>query len=160
MYFSSGSTIGQSFKINLELGLGSDASTINLFGNNLRLIHLIYYHTMRPRITKQGTPVIHGILAGERVLHGYRFTKFSKTKRLFKPNVNEISFFSEILNRRIKFPVSETALNRIDALGGIDNYLLKSKMSDVSSDAIACKWRNFLLAVQDGTVKMSISDDT
>ncbi|KGG52237.1 50S ribosomal protein L28 [Mitosporidium daphniae] len=109
---------------------------------------------MRPRITKQGTPVIQGILAGERVLHGYRFTKFSKTKRLFRPNVCEVSFFSEILNRSITFPVSGTALNRIEALGGIDNYLLKSKISDIAPDAIACKWRNFIAAVQTGAIKI------
>lgn len=114
---------------------------------------------MRPRITKQGTPKIQGILAGERVLHGYRFTKFSKTKRMFRPNVHEITFFSEILNRRIKFPVSPTALNRIEALGGLDNYLLNSTISDISSDQLALKWREFLLAFKSGKLNFN-SDGT
>lgn len=97
-----------------------------------------------------------GLLAGEKIVHGFRVSRFgNKTKRTFKPNVQRIAFFSELLNRKIVFPVSPSALLQIDNIGGIDSYLLKTDPKDFHSE-VAVKWRTFLELYKNGSFK----DDT
>ena len=49
------------------------------------------------------------------------------TRRKFKPNVQMASLYSEILDEKIRFHVTTSALRSIDRVGGLDNYLLNSK---------------------------------
>ena len=48
-------------------------------------------------------------------------------KRKFKPNVFRKRLYSEILDEMVQFHVTCAALRSIDKMGGLDNYLLKSK---------------------------------
>lgn len=62
----------------------------------------------------------------------------SKSKRLFQPNWQKTSLYSETLDKKIRLDVTTHALKLIDACGGLDNYLLrtpdKNLHSDVASD--------------------------
>ena len=48
-------------------------------------------------------------------------------KRKFKPNVFLKRVYSETLDEMVRFHLTTSALRSIDKMGGLDNYLLKSK---------------------------------
>jgi large subunit ribosomal protein L28 len=50
-----------------------------------------------------------------------------KTKRKFKPNVVVKRVYSEVLDEMIRFHMTTSTLRSMDKIGGLDNYLLKSK---------------------------------
>jgi len=50
-----------------------------------------------------------------------------KVRRNWKPNVQTKKFFSPLLNKSIRLRVTTRALRTIDKLGGIDEYLLKTR---------------------------------
>mmetsp|Transcript_28581 Transcript_28581/g.47300 ORF Transcript_28581/g.47300 Transcript_28581/m.47300 type:complete len:156 (+) Transcript_28581:135-602(+) len=50
-----------------------------------------------------------------------------KTRRKFKPNVVIKRVYSEVLDEMIRFHLTAATLRTIDKVGGLDNYLLKSK---------------------------------
>jgi len=80
----------------------------------------------RPVIMKRAYT---GLYHGKHIDFG-NTVSFSKTKtrRSWKPNVfRNKKFFSEILQKDIRFTVTSTALRTIEKLGGIDNYLAKTK---------------------------------
>ncbi|MCP5405852.1 MAG: 50S ribosomal protein L28 [Pseudomonadaceae bacterium] len=49
------------------------------------------------------------------------------TKRTFKPNLQEKSFFSEILGRALSFRLSTRMIRTIDKYNGIDGFLSNVK---------------------------------
>lgn len=61
----------------------------------------------------------HGKLKGNRVSHSNR-----KTIRHFLPNLQNMEFFSEILNKKFKLKVSVKTSRTITKCGGFDNFLL------------------------------------
>ena len=48
----------------------------------------------------------------------------NKTKRLFQPNVQDTTLYSELLGRSISIKVSAAGLRTIDHKGGLDAFLL------------------------------------
>lgn len=48
----------------------------------------------------------------------------NKTKRVFQPNVQDTTLYSEILARNISIKVSAAGLRTIDHKGGLDAFLL------------------------------------
>lgn len=48
----------------------------------------------------------------------------NKTKRLFQPNVQDTTLYSEILGRNVAIKVSAAGLRTIDHKGGLDAFLL------------------------------------
>ncbi len=60
-----------------------------------------------------------GVQSGNNVSHAN-----NKTKRKFFPNMNNVAFWSDILNRRIKLRVSAQGARTIEKRGGIDLYVL------------------------------------
>ncbi|GMH16087.1 hypothetical protein Nepgr_017928 [Nepenthes gracilis] len=68
-----------------------------------------------------------GIFAGRHIQFGNRVSEDggNKTRRTWKPNVQEKRLFSYILDRHIRVKVTTHALRCIDKAGGIDEYLLK-----------------------------------
>ncbi len=98
-----------------------------------------------------------GLLAGEKVTKGFKVSTFgNKTRRFFKPNVQKVYFFSDILQRRILFPVTPTAITEIDAKGGIDNYLLQTPIERLDSHWGEA-WRSFLADCKAAQVSLSPS---
>ncbi|MDR0581241.1 MAG: 50S ribosomal protein L28 [Holosporaceae bacterium] len=66
-------------------------------------------------------------LSGKAVLFGNRVSHANnKTKRRFLPNLQNVSFLSDILASKIKVRVSTSAIRSIEKNGGIDQYLMKT----------------------------------
>jgi large subunit ribosomal protein L28 len=63
----------------------------------------------------------------------------NKTKRVFRPNLQTISFASETLGNSYRLKVSMNALRTVDRNGGLDPYLLKAKDSSLSVKALRLK---------------------
>jgi len=82
----------------------------------------------RCELTSKGTQV------GHNVSHAN-----NKTKRVYRPNLQEISFASEALGNSYRLKVSMNALRSVDRNGGIDAYLLKAKDSVLSTRALRLK---------------------
>ena len=82
----------------------------------------------RCELTSKGTQV------GHNVSHAN-----NKTKRVYRPNLQEISFASEALGNSYRLKVSMNALRTVDRNGGIDAYLLKAKDSVLSTRALRLK---------------------
>ncbi|HEY2071824.1 MAG TPA: 50S ribosomal protein L28 [Rhizomicrobium sp.] len=75
-----------------------------------------------------------GLLVGNNVSHAN-----NKTKRIFRPNLQEISFASEALGNSYRLKVSMNALRTVDRNGGIDAYLMKARDSALSIKALRLK---------------------
>tara|TARA_Y100000766_G_scaffold72145_1_gene60633 strand:- start:504 stop:785 length:282 start_codon:yes stop_codon:yes gene_type:complete len=58
----------------------------------------------------------------------------NKTKRRFFPNLQNASFFSEILGKNIKLKVTSKGIKTVEKNGGIDKFLLNSKNSKLSTE--------------------------
>ncbi|XP_047341688.1 54S ribosomal protein L24, mitochondrial [Impatiens glandulifera] len=69
-----------------------------------------------------------GIFAGRHIQFGNNISEDggNKTRRHWKPNVQEKRLFSYILDRHIRVKVTTHAIRCIDKAGGIDEYLLKT----------------------------------
>ena len=67
-------------------------------------------------------------LTGKNPMKGHNVSHANnKTKRRFLPNLQNISFFSEILNKKIKLKVSSRAIKSVEKKGGIDSYIMNLK---------------------------------
>ena len=58
----------------------------------------------------------------------------NKTKRRFLPNLQNTSFFSEILGKNIKLKVTSKGIKTVEKNGGIDKFLLNSKNSKLNTE--------------------------
>ena len=58
----------------------------------------------------------------------------NKTKRRFFPNLQNTSFFSEILGKKIKLKVTSKGIKTVEKNGGIDNYITKTKVSELTEE--------------------------
>lgn len=70
------------------------------------------------------------VLTGHLVSHSNR-----KTKRRFLPNLCNVTFQSETLNRSVKLRVSANALKSVDHRGGLDAFLKKAREEELSQVA-------------------------
>lgn len=71
----------------------------------------------------------------------------NKTKRKFIPNLQNVSFFSEKLNRKVKLKVSTRGIKSVEHNGGIDNYVLGLKSKDHTPQTLGIK--KDILSVKD-----------
>ena len=58
----------------------------------------------------------------------------NKTKRKFFPNLQNTSFYSEILGKKIKLRVTSKGIKTVEKNGGIDNYILGLKNSKMNEE--------------------------
>ena len=58
-----------------------------------------------------------------------------KTRRRFLPNLQNIAFYSEILEQQITLKVSTQGLRTIEKNGGLDLYLLNTPVSKLSAES-------------------------
>jgi large subunit ribosomal protein L28 len=63
----------------------------------------------------------------------------NKTKRLFLPNLQNVTLMSEKLDRSFKFRVSTHGLRSVEHNGGLDNWLLKQSDTKLSPRALKVK---------------------
>ena len=59
----------------------------------------------------------------------------NKTKRVFLPNLQNVTLLSEKLDRSFKFRVSTQGLRSVEHVGGLDNWLLKTAETKLSPRA-------------------------
>ena len=63
----------------------------------------------------------------------------NKTKRVFLPNLQNVTLMSEKLDRSIKFRVSAHGLRSVEHVGGLDNWLVKTSDEKLSTTALKVK---------------------
>ena len=59
----------------------------------------------------------------------------NRTKRRFLPNLQKISFISEMLGRSIQFKVAASTIRTVEKKGGLDEYLLKTSNNKLPLEA-------------------------
>jgi large subunit ribosomal protein L28 len=101
---------------------------------------------LRYRARRAGTPIEDfdmsrrcdltgkGAQTGHKVSHSNR-----KTKRRFLPNLCNVTFISDALERSVKLRVSANALKSVDHRGGLDAFLLKASDDELSREALTLK---------------------
>ena len=63
----------------------------------------------------------------------------NKTKRVFLPNLQNVTLLSEALDRRVKLRVSTAGLRSVEHNGGLDNWLMKTSADKLSVKAAKLK---------------------
>ena len=71
-----------------------------------------------------------GVVFGNNVSHAH-----NKTRRKFLPNLQNISFLSDSLQKTFKLRVSTSGLRTVEAKGGLDEYLINACDSKLSKKA-------------------------
>lgn len=62
-----------------------------------------------------------------------------KTKKRFLPNLQNVSFYSETLGRKVNLRVAANTIRSVDKNGGLDAFLLKTSNLKLSTEAVAIK---------------------
>ncbi|MCF6304787.1 MAG: 50S ribosomal protein L28 [Rhodobacteraceae bacterium] len=75
-----------------------------------------------------------GVMTGNNVSHAK-----NRTRRVFRPNLIDVTMASETLDRSFKFRVSASALRTVDHRGGLDAFMAKAKDSELSISALKVK---------------------
>jgi large subunit ribosomal protein L28 len=75
-------------------------------------------------------------LSGKSVQYGNNVSHANnKTKRVFLPNLQNVTLLSEKLDRSFKFRVSAHGLRSVEHVGGLDAWLLKTADDKLSPAA-------------------------
>ena len=77
-----------------------------------------------------------GVLTGNNVSHAN-----NKTRRRYLPNLQEASFFSDILGAPVRLRVSANGMRTIEHNGGLDAFLLGTPNRRLPEEAQALKRR-------------------
>lgn len=75
-----------------------------------------------------------GRMVGHNVSHAN-----NKTKRVFLPNLQNVTLMSEKLERSFKLRVSTSGIRSVEHVGGLDNWLLKTSEDKLSARAAKIK---------------------
>lgn len=57
----------------------------------------------------------------------------NKTRRVFRPNLVDVTLISDALQRKVRLRISANALKTVERTGGLDAFLVKAK-DDVLSE--------------------------
>ncbi len=77
-----------------------------------------------------------GVLSGNNVSHAN-----NKTRRRFLPNMQESSFFSDVLAAQVRLRLTANGIRTIEHNGGIDSYLLGTPDRKLTVETIVIKRR-------------------
>ena len=79
-------------------------------------------------------------LTGKKAMSGNNVSHAkNRTKRKFFPNLNNVTLTSEVLGRDFQLKVSASALRTVTKVGGLDSFLRKSAIDNLSSNATKIK---------------------
>ena len=79
-------------------------------------------------------------LTGKKAMSGNNVSHAkNRTKRKFLPNLNNVTLTSETLGRDFQLKVCASALRTINKVGGLDPFLKKSLVDNLSSNAMKIK---------------------
>jgi large subunit ribosomal protein L28 len=71
-----------------------------------------------------------GVLTGNNVSHAN-----NKTRRRFLPNLVNVTLMSEALNQNVRLRISANALRSVEHRGGLDAFLAKADVAELSQRA-------------------------
>jgi len=75
-------------------------------------------------------------LTGKIPLKGHKVSHANnKTKRRFLPNLQKVTFISEILDRSIQLKVAASTVRTVEKKGGLDEFLLNTSNSKLPAKA-------------------------
>ena len=75
-------------------------------------------------------------LTGKRYLNGNNVSHAkNRTKRRFLPNLQNISFISETLGRKIHLKVATSTIRTVEKKGGLDEFLINTPNSKLPQKA-------------------------
>ncbi len=77
-----------------------------------------------------------GVQAGNNVSHAN-----NKTRRRFLPNLQETSFFSDVLGASIQIRLSTNGIRTVEHNGGLDSFLLGTPDRRLPAEALVLKRR-------------------
>jgi large subunit ribosomal protein L28 len=77
-----------------------------------------------------------GVLTGNNVSHAN-----NRTRRRFLPNLQETSFFSDVLGGQVRLRVSTRGIRTIEHNGGLDAFLLGTPDRKLPQEALTLKRR-------------------
>ena len=77
-----------------------------------------------------------GVQAGNNVSHAN-----NKTRRRFLPNLQEASFFSDVLGTSIQMRLSTRGIRTVEHNGGLDSFLLGTPDRNLPEEAMVLKRR-------------------
>ncbi len=79
-------------------------------------------------------------LTGKAVQYGCNVSHANNhSSRRFLPNLQNVSFLSEILGRTISFRTTTNGVRSVESKGGLDNFLLDASDNKLSRKAQALK---------------------
>ena len=93
-----------------------------------------------PGVAKKGIFCGTKVGTGNLVSHSHR-----RTKRKWKPNVHTKSLYSTLLDKDVKVKLTTHALRCIDRKGGLDNFLLYSKVKRLEDSEFGLNLRTTLI---------------
>lgn len=74
-------------------------------------------------------------ITGKKVMSGNNVSHAKNTtRRTFLPNLQMVTFYSELLKRNIRMRMATKAIRIIEKAGGIDGYLAKARASALTSE--------------------------
>ena len=75
-------------------------------------------------------------LTAKAVLYGNNVSHANnKTRRRFLPNLVNVTLISEALNQNVRLRISANALRSVEHRGGLDAFLLKANVAELSQRA-------------------------
>ncbi|HCX12512.1 MAG TPA: 50S ribosomal protein L28 [Hyphomonas sp.] len=79
-------------------------------------------------------------LTGTKPMTGHNVSHSQmKTKRIFRPNLVQVTLHSDALGQNFLMRIAAKALRTVDKLGGLDAFLAKAKEDALSSKALKIK---------------------
>ncbi len=75
-------------------------------------------------------------LTGKAVMSGNNVSHANnKTRRVFRPNLVNVTLMSEALNQNVRLRISANALRSVEHRGGLDAFLVKADVAELSQRA-------------------------
>ena len=79
-------------------------------------------------------------LTGKKYLSGNNVSHAkNRTKRRFLPNLQNISFLSEKLGKKIQLRVAASTIRTVEKKGGLDEYLINTSNTKLASAGLKLK---------------------
>ena len=79
-------------------------------------------------------------LTGKKYLSGNNVSHAkNRTKRRFLPNLQNISFLSEKLGKKVQLKVAASTIRTVEKKGGLDEYLINTSNTKLASAGLKLK---------------------
>jgi large subunit ribosomal protein L28 len=75
-----------------------------------------------------------GVMVGNNVSHAN-----NKTKRVFRPNLVDVTLISDALGQSIRMRIAASALRTVEHRGGLDAFLVKASDGELSERMLEVK---------------------